>query len=241
MTTQTVRYQHDDVPCEGILAVPDTGAPNATPGVLVIHDWSGVGPYVRMRAEQLATAGYIALAPDIYGVADPPRAPEDNRKLIGIFRADRGLMRARARAGLDELLRHPMVDPGKVAAIGYCFGGGVALELARSGAPLAGAVSFHGNLDTPDPDDAKRIGGKILVCHGAEDPHVPPEQVAAFEQEMRNARVDWQLNVYGLAVHAFTREEAGNDPSRGAAYNAEADRRSWQAMMAFFGEIFGRS
>ena len=114
----------------------------------------------------------------------------------------------------------------------------MALELARSGAPIAGVVSFHGNLDTPNPADAKQIRAKILVCHGADDPFVTPEQVAGFEKEMRDAKVDWQLIAYGGAVHSFTRPDSGTDPSKGAAYNAAADRRSWQAMMGFFAEIF---
>ena len=147
-------------------------------------------------------------------------------------------MRRRARAGLDVLLKQELTDSARVAAIGYCFGGGAALELARSGAPLAGVVSFHGNLDTPNPADARNIKGKILVCDGGDDPHVPPEQVIAFQKEMRDADVDWQINIYGGAVHAFTNPAAGNDPSSGAAYNAEADRRSWQAMKDFFSEIF---
>jgi dienelactone hydrolase len=191
-----------------------------------------------MRVEKLAEAGYVALAIDMYGQGIRPKTPEECGKQAGIYRGDRALMRARARAGLDELLKNPLVDPSRVAAIGYCFGGGVALELARSGAPLAGVVSFHGNLDTPNPDDARQIKGKILVCHGADDPFVTAEQVTAFEKEMRDAKVDWQLIKYGNAVHSFTRPDSGDDPSKGAAYNAAADRRSWAAMLAFFGEIF---
>ncbi len=151
-------------------------------------------------------------------------------KLATALRNDRPLMRARAQAALETLRKNPLCDPRRVAAIGYCFGGGVVLELARSGADIAGVASFHGNLDTPNPDDAKNIRAKVLVLHGADDPHVNAAQVAAFQQEMRNAKVDWQMIFYGGAVHSFTNPASGDDPSRGVAYNAAADRRSWDAM-----------
>lgn len=146
-------------------------------------------------------------------------------------------MRARALAGLDVLRNNPLCEPKRIAAIGYCFGGTVVLEIARSGADVAGVVSFHGGLDTPTPADAKNIKCKVLVLHGGDDPHVPAKDVAAFEEEMRAGGVDWQLVVYGGAVHGFTNPAAGNDKSKGVAYNAEADRRSWEAMKALFGEI----
>jgi dienelactone hydrolase len=237
---ETVLYKQGDVTLEGYLVTPGgPGTPGAKrPGVLVVHDWSGLGPYAKSRAEQLADSGYVALAVDIYGQGIRPTSPEECAKQAGIYKADRALMRARAQAGLTALLANPMVDPARVAAIGYCFGGGVALELARSGAPLAGVVSFHGTLDTPNPADAAKIKGKVLVCHGGDDPFVSPDQVAAFEKEMREAGVDWQLNVYGGAVHSFSNPKAGSDPKTGSAYNASADRRSWEAMTEFFREIF---
>ena len=235
--TETVVYKHGDTTLEGFLAYPeDTNRP--LPGVLVVHDWGGPGPYARHRAEQLAEIGYVAFAIDMYGQGVRPTTTEEKARQAGIYRADRAFMRARARAGFDVLLADPRVDAKRVAAIGYCFGGGTALELARSGAPLAGVVSFHGNLDTPNPTDAKAIKAKILVCHGADDPYVPVEQVSAFQKEMKDAGVDYQLIAYGGAVHAFTQKEAGNDNSKGAAYNEAADRRSWQAMRSFFAEIF---
>ena len=144
----------------------------------------------------------------------------------------------RAQAGLEVLREHPLCDSPRIAVIGYCFGGGVALELARSGADTAGVVSFHGSLSTPDPGDAKNIKAKVLVLHGADDPHVSMKDVTAFQEEMRTAGVDWQMILYGGAVHAFTSPDAGDDPSRGAAYNAKADRRSWEAIKHFFAEIF---
>jgi dienelactone hydrolase len=235
--TETIVYKDGDRALEGYLAYPE-GAGGPPPGVLVVHDWSGPGPYSRRRAEQLAETGLVAFAVDMYGQGVRPTTTEEKARQAGIYRSDRALMRTRARAGLDVLRANPKVDPNRIAAIGYCFGGGAALELARSGAPLAGVVSFHGNLDTTNPADAKAIRAKVLVFHGAEDPYVPSEQVAAFQAEMKHAGVDYQLIAYGGAVHAFTQKEAGNDNSTGASYNEAADRRSWQAMMDFFAEVF---
>ena len=237
MVTKTIEYKDGDVTLEGFLAY-DAGITGKRPGVLVVHEWTGLNDYARSRAEQLAELGYVAFALDMYGKGVRPSNPQEAAEQATKYRSDRQLMRRRAKAGLDVLLKQEMTDSARVAAIGYCFGGGVALELARGGAPLAGVVSFHGNLDTPNPADARNIRGKILVCHGGDDPHVPQEQVLAFQNEMREAKVDWQMNIYGGAVHAFTNPASGNDPSRGAAYNAEADHRSWQAMKDFFNEIF---
>jgi dienelactone hydrolase len=144
------------------------------------------------------------------------------------------------RAGLDALLKNKFTDPKHVAAIGYCFGGTTVIELARSGADIAGVVSFHGALDSPNPGDGKNIKCKVLALHGADDPFVPAKDVAAFEDELRSGKVDWQLVKYGGAVHSFTDWSAGTDNSTGAAYNERADRRSWEAMKKFFGEIFAR-
>src|SRR6185436_2100378 len=144
----------------------------------------------------------------------------------------------RAQAALKQLYATKGVDKGRVAAIGYCFGGTSVLELARSGADINGVVSFHGGLSTPTPEDAKNIKAKVLALHGADDPNVPPPEVQAFEEEMRKAKVDWQLVSYGGAVHSFTDWNAGNDNSRGAAYNEKADKRSWEAMKSFFSELF---
>ncbi len=167
-----------------------------------------------------------------------PTTPEEAATQAGIYRKDRALMRARMQAGLDVLRSSPLCDPKRVAAIGYCFGGMCVLELARSGADVAGVVSFHGGLDTPAPADAKHIKCKVLVLHGGDDPHVPRKDVEAFEDEMRAGGVDWQLVIYGGAVHGFTNSAAGSDKSRGVAYDAEADRRSWEAMKSFFAELF---
>lgn len=233
--TGIVEYRHGDAVLEGYLAYDDA-IPGKRPGVLVVHEWMGHNPYVRKRAEQLARLGYVAFALDMYGKGVRAKDAKEAAALAGKYKGDRKLMRARAGAGLDVLRKHPATDPARLAAIGYCFGGTAALELARGGAELAAVVSFHGGLDTPTPEDARNIRGKVLALHGGDDPFVPAAQVEAFQDEMRKGRVDWQFVSYGGAVHSFTNPEAGNDNSKGAAYNETADRRSWIAMNAFFAE-----
>jgi dienelactone hydrolase len=235
--TGVVEYKQDGAVLEGYLAYDDS-IKGKRPGVLVVHEWVGINPYIKKRTEQLAKLGYVAFAADIYGKGIRPKSQKEAAAQASIYKADRMLMRARARAGLAVLQKHKLVDAGRTAAIGYCFGGTTALELARSGADMAGTVSFHGGLDTPKPGDAKNIKGKVLALHGADDPFVPTKDVLAFQDEMRKAGVDWQMNIYGGAVHSFTNPESGNDPSKGMAYNEKADRRSWEAMKLFFSEVF---
>lgn len=235
--SEIVEYRQGDTVLEGYMAYDDSFK-GLRPGVLVVHDWTGVGPYVKARAKQLASLGYIAFAPDIYGKGIHPTDPKEAARIAGIYKQDRILMRQRVNAGLAVLRNVPQVDSGRIAAIGYCFGGTAALELARSGADIAAVVSFHGNLDTPLPEDAKNIHGKVLVLQGGDDPFVPPAEVSAFENEMRNAGVDWQLITYGGAVHSFTNPDSGDDKTKGAAYNRQADKRSFEAMKTFFQEVF---
>lgn len=237
VVTRNVEYRQGETVLEGYLAYDNQGA-TRKPGVLVVHEWTGLGPYVKSRAEQLARLGYAAFAADIYGKGVRPSNPKDASATSSKYKADRPLLRARVLAGLAELRRQPNVLESKVAAIGYCFGGTTVLELGRAGGDVVGIVSFHGGLDSPTPADAKNIKGKVLALTGADDPNVPESQVKAFEEEMRAGGVDWQLVKYGGAVHSFTNPEAGNDPSKGAAYNASADRRSWQAMKSFLDEVF---
>jgi dienelactone hydrolase len=234
--TETITYKHGKIVLEGTLAYDDA-VTDKRPGVIVVHEWKGPGPYVRRRVEQLAGLGYVALAIDMYGKGVRPATHEEAAKVSGIYRSDRKLMRDRARAGLDVLRKNPRVDPAKIAALGYCFGGTAALELARAGENLDGVVSFHGGLETPMPAGPGDIKAKILVLHGGDDSFVNPH-VPAFQDEMRRAGADWQMIVYGNAVHAFTVPEAGNDPSKGTAYDEKADQRSWQAMRLFLEEVF---
>jgi dienelactone hydrolase len=236
---EKVTYKQGDTVLEGFL-VYDSAVKGTRPGVVLVHDWMGVGEYVQMRARQVAEMGYVAFVADIYGKGVRPANTQEASTQAGIYRGDRPLLRARARAAFDQLAANPLVDAKHIAAIGYCFGGGTVLELARSGAPLAGVISFHGNLDTPHPEDAKQIKGKVLVLHGADDPYVPAAAVEAFQKEMKDAHVDYEFTAYGGAVHAFTQKAAGDDPSKGAAYNASADARSFARMKSFFKELFGK-
>ncbi|MGN6387822.1 MAG: dienelactone hydrolase family protein [Verrucomicrobiota bacterium] len=235
--TETIEYKEGDTTLEGFVAYDDS-VREKRPGVLIVHQWKGLGDYEKKRAEMLAKLGYVAFAADIYGKGVRPSSPQAASAQAGKFKKDRELLRKRVRAGLAELKKLDHVDTGKVAAIGYCFGGTTVLELARSGAEVKGVVSFHGGLGTPTPKDAKDIKGRVLALHGADDPNVPLTEVEAFESEMRAGHVDWELVKYGGAVHSFTDWNAGNDNSRGAAYNAKADARSWRAMQTFFDELF---
>ncbi len=234
--TETVTYKHGKTTLEGYIAYDDALSA-LRPGVLVVHEWMGLGENAKERARMLAEMGYVAFAVDMYGKGVRAKDHAEAGKLSGIYRADRNLMRARIQAGLDELKKRQNVDQARIAAIGYCFGGTSVLELARSGADVKGVVSFHGGLDTPSPADPKTLKAKILVLHGAED-NFTKAAVPAFQEEMRKANADWEFISYGNAVHSFTVKEAGNDPSSGMAYNAKADARSWQSLKDFLAEIF---
>ncbi len=238
MHQQTVNYYQGGAVLEGYLAYDDSFA-GLRPAVLVFHHWMGIDDYIRGRTDQLARMGYVAFAGDICGKGVRPANSTEAGTLSGKYRADRQLMRKRAQAALDTLRLMPRVDVKRLAAIGYCFGGGVALELARSGADILGVASFHGTLDTPHPEAAKNIKAKILVMQGTDDPVAPIKAIGDLEDELRNGGANYQINLYGGAVHSFTQPMAGNDPKTGNAYNPEADRRSWQAMKDFFAELFG--
>ena len=236
LTTRAIEYRQGEAALEGYLAFEPGGAARK-PGVVIFHDWMGISGGTRKVADELARLGYVALAADVYGKGVRPADAKEAGALAGRYKGDRGLLRARAQAALEALRKLPQVDGARVAAIGYCFGGTAALELGRAGADLSGIVTFHGGLGSPTPADGKNVKAKLLVLHGADDPFVPEAEVKGFEEEMRAAKVDWQLVKYSGAVHSFTNPEAGSDNSKGAAYNASADRRSWQAMRDFFGEV----
>ncbi len=238
IVTQNIVYKQSGNVLEGYLAYDDE-LKGKRPGVIIVHQWMGLKDYEKMRAEQIAKLGYVALAVDIYGKGVRAGNREEAGKLATIYRSDRKLMRERVRAGFDALKKIKNVDSTKIAAMGYCFGGGVVLELARSGADVTGVISFHGNYSTPNPDDAKKIKGRILAIHGADDPAIPVKEVEALQNELRNAGVDYKILIYGGAVHAFTDPSAGDDPSKGAAYNKKADEGSWEDMKRFYKEIFG--
>ncbi len=231
-----VEYKSGDVACEG-LHVVDTARSGKLPSVLIIHQWTGLSDNEKMRARMLAELGYNVFAADIYGKGIRPQPPAAGQE-AGKYKTNRKLYRERMLSALEVLSKDPQTDVSKIAAIGYCFGGTGVIELARSGALIKGVVSFHGGLDSPTPADGKNIKGKVLALHGADDPFVPAKDIAAFEQEMKDAKVDYKLVSYPGAVHAFTQKAAGNDNSKGAAYNEAADKASWEEMKAFFARIF---
>ena len=237
--TKFVEYKDGDTVLEGFVAWDSAAAGKSMPGVLVVHQWMGLTDYEKGRCKQLAELGYVAFALDIYGKGVRPANPQDAGKQAGVYKQDRELYRRRLNLGLVQLRGQESVAKDRIAAIGYCFGGTGTIELARSGADIKGIVSFHGGLDSPSPSDGKKIKAKLLICHGADDPFVPAADIAAFQAEVNAAKIDWQMISYSGAVHSFTQPMAGNDNSRGAAYNETADKRSWVAMQVFFNELFG--
>jgi len=238
LVTRVVEYQHEGTALKGYLAY-DGSISGRRPGVLVIHEWWGLNDYARMRADMLARMGFVALAADMYGGGMVAENRDHAATLSGQFMGQ-PLIRTRARAGLDVLAGHELVDPKRLAAIGYCFGGTTVLQLAYSGAELAGVVSFHGGLPAPQPDDYGRIKARVLLAHGADDPFVSADTIAAFQKGMRESGADWQMIYYGKAMHSFTNPQAGGANIRGAAYDKLADERCWGHMKVFFDEIFAK-
>lgn len=232
---EVVEYTADGVTFEGYRAY-DNAVKDARPGVLVIHQWTGLSDYEKRRAKQLAGLGYTVFALDVYGKGVRPQPPAAGAE-SGKYKNDRALLRKRLAAGLEVLTKDPRTDAKRVAALGYCFGGMGALELARSGADVRGVISFHGALSSPAPADAKNIKGEVLALHGADDPYVPAAEVEAFKKEMSDAATVYSFIAYPGAVHAFTQIEAGNDNSKGAAYNAEADKKSWDSASQFLARV----
>jgi dienelactone hydrolase len=235
LVKKMVDYGDGATKLEGYL-VYDDAVKGARPGVLVVHNWMGLTDETKSKADAIAGLGYIAFAADIYGQDVHPKDANEAGQFAGKYKGDRPTLRRRVNAGLTTLEKQKNVDQKRLAAIGYCFGGTTALELGRSGAALKSIATFHAGLDSPKPADGKNIHAKVLVLHGADDPFNKADEVKAFQDEMRNNKVDWQMVEYGGAVHSFTEKAAGNDNSKGAAYNEAADRRSWQAMQDFFKE-----
>jgi dienelactone hydrolase len=243
IVTKPIAYEHAGTKLEGYLAYDDARvAPgNKAAGVLVVPEWWGLNDYTRGRVRQLAELGYVAFGVDMYGAGIATEDPKKAGELAGQFYG-KPLMAERAQAALDQLLGTGLVDGGRMAAIGYCFGGSTVQALAYSGAPLAGIVSFHGGLIPVPADAASKTKAKILICHGAVDPFVKAEEVTAFQQAMNTGKFDYQFISYAGAVHAFT--NPGADAIAKAtglpiAYNAVADKRSWAHLRSFFSEILG--
>jgi dienelactone hydrolase len=240
IVTKSVEYKDGETIMEGMVAY-DSSVKSKRPGIVVVHEWTGLGSYVKSRIEKLAKLGYVAFAADIYGKGVRPNNPKDAGETANIYKNNRPLMRKRVTLALQELKKQPMVDAQKLAAMGYCFGGTTILELARSGADLKGFISFHGGLNTPTPDDAKNIKGEVLAFAGADDPFVPASEVADFEKEMTDGHVKWELVKFSQTVHSFTNPDAGNDNSKGQAYNKDSDLKSWEEMKLFFNRVFNKS
>ncbi len=237
LKTAPLQYSDRGTVLEGQV-VFDESQKEKRPVVIVFHDWMGPSAVTMDAAKKVVENGYVAFIADVYGKGVRPKDVKEAGEQSGIYKGDRALMRARAQAALEAVKNISQADTSKVGAIGFCFGGTVALELARAGAPVLGSVSFHGGLETPDIALAKNIKGKILALHGADDPFVPVKDVEAFEREMTEAKADWQLIKFGGAVHAFTNKTVDELHLPGAAYNKEADLRSFQYMKNFFGEVF---
>lgn len=233
---KALEYKSGDVVCGGWQAYDDSVS-GKRPGVLVVHQWTGISDHEKEAARKLAALGYNVLVADIYGKGIRPQPPAAGKE-AGKYKGNRALLRQRAADALAVLAQDGRTDATKLAATGYCFGGTTVIELARAGANVKGVVSFHGGLDSPTPADGKNIKAKVLALHGADDPHVPAKDVAAFEAEMKASDVDYQLVKYPGAVHSFTHKAAGNDNSKGAAYNADADRDSWFQMEQFLKSLF---
>ncbi|WP_413292983.1 dienelactone hydrolase family protein [Bdellovibrio sp. HCB185ZH] len=233
--TENVDYKEGKTELEGFLAYDDS-VTTPRPAVMIVHQWKGLSDNEKMRAQMLAGKGYVAFAVDIYGKGIRPTTTEGAGQLAGQYKNDRKLYRAREMAAFNWLKKNKKVDPKHIVVIGYCFGGMGALEMGRAGVPAAGFVSFHGDLSNPTPKDAKNFKAPALILHGALDNNVNP-QVMPFLKEMDENKVDYQFISYSGAVHAFTQKDAGNDPSKGVAYNEKADRRSWDVFMNFLNEV----
>jgi dienelactone hydrolase len=238
VTARDIEYTVDGTVMHGRLALPD--GDGRRPAVLIAHEGNGLDEFQRTRPDQLAELGYVALALDYHGGGRVYADPQDMLARIEELGGDLDHVRALGQAGLDILTAQPRTDPDRLAAIGYCFGGALVLELARSGADLKAVVGFHPGLTPSRPEDSVKITGKVLVCIGTEDPIVPLEARLAFEQDMRAGGVDWRMNLYGGAEHSFTHPRATGDVGHlpGVRYHRPSDERSWRAMLDLFDEAF---
>ena len=235
--TREIEYRHGDTVLQGFVAWDDA-ARGRRPGVLVVHEWWGHNEHARHQARRLAEAGYVGLALDMFGKGKVASHPEEAQAFVAEVTKDPAVLAARFNAALEQLKRDPHVDTTRLAAIGYCFGGGVVLGMARAGAQLAAVVTFHGALATNSPAQPGNVKTRVLVLTGGADPFVPPEQVEAFKREMQAAGARFEVISYAGAKHGFTNPDAGKYGMPQLAYDAAADRESWAAMLKLFKEIW---
>jgi dienelactone hydrolase len=246
--TQAIEYKDGDVVLEGFLVFDDAVATKSklAPGVVVYPEWWGTNDYPKMRAKKLAQLGYVAFAADMYGKGKITEDPKQAGAWAGEFKGDAAKMQKRVQAAFDVLTKQPMVDKTRLAAIGYCFGGTCALELARTGAPLKSVVAFHagqlsaGGSEKEAQEANSKIHATLTICHGQADGFVPAEEIAKFHAQMKAAKIDYQFTSYADAVHAFTNPDADKFKIPGIAYNAKADARSWELMKSAFVEAFAK-
>lgn len=237
VVTETVTYRHEGQNLEGFMAWDDAIA-GKRPGVLVVHEWWGLNDYVRDRVRQLAELGYVAFALDMYGVGKVTEHPSQAGEWMKMITENVKFWRHRALAGLAVLKGAERVDPDRIAAIGYCFGGSTVQQLAYGGVNIRGVVSFHGSPLLPGPEEFEQVRARILICHGAADPFTKPEQLQQYLTEMGTSGLDWQFIAYGGARHGFTNPGADAKGMEALAYDPSADARSWAHMKLFFEEIF---
>lgn len=235
--TREIEYKQGDTVLQGLMAWDDT-VKGRRPGVLVVHEWWGHNEHARDQAKRLAASGYVGFAVDMFGKGKVTTHPKEAQAFMSEAQKDPAVITARFRAALEQLKQDPHVDAEQIAAIGYCFGGSVVLDQVRAGADLDGVVSFHGALGTKTPAERGKVKAKILVLTGAVDPFVPAEQVEAFTQEMKAADAKFQVVTFLNAKHGFTNPNAGKAGLDALEYNAEADKKSWVAMLGFFKEVF---
>ncbi|GJQ61470.1 MAG: dienelactone hydrolase [Melioribacteraceae bacterium] len=238
ITTEEIEYRNGETTMKGFLAY-DASSIEKRPGILVVHEWWGHNDYARKRAKMLAELGYVAFAVDMYGDGKKAEHPEDAGKFAGEVMKNFSSAKERFNAGMDVLKDFKFTDDEKIGAIGYCFGGGIVLNMARTGAELDGVVSFHGSLNSAVSDTD--IKGKILVCNGADDGFVPAEQIETFKKEMEENEVDYKFVNYEGAKHSFTSPDADKYAEKFSmpiAYNKEADEKSWADMKEFFNKVF---
>lgn len=235
MTEALIEYVHQGQVLEGFLCYDHT-RPGPLPAVMISHAWAGRSGFECDKARALAALGYAGFALDLYGKGVLGTSVEENSGLMQPFLANRPMLQSRLAAALAALRNQPAVAPGRIAAMGFCFGGLCVLDLARTGADIRGVVSFHGLLGKPGNTAGQRITAKVLVLHGHDDPMCPVAEVNAFESEMTEACADWQIHVYGNTMHSFTNPQA-NDPGFGTVYDAAADRRSWVSLLNFLEEV----